>query len=475
MGGKQSIPVQLEDEEEVYSLKATKTPVATGFALVLLSFLTEWIPGVAYLVGRDAGLGREFRKLKYISVKFGKAEESPTWFPFDIQTYLEAIKVSKPTPSLQSTIQMLIKCHKKNRYDSAIDFHLQYASLQISPVEIASRFIKFVQDDEALSDGFHPMIKFNVDDIMAQAVASEARYKAKSSLGPFDGLLVGIKDEIDVLNYPTDVGTNFINYCPLEDADIVKDLRSAGCIIVGKTRMHEFGLDVTGCNPKTGTARNAFNRQHWAGGSSSGSACLVGSGLCPLSIGADGGGSVRIPASYNGIYGLKPTAGRLSETGAFPLAPSVGVLGPLSSTAADLAFSYYITAGPRQSDSRSLQQPPVTIASFDKVKSLEGIKFGVFWPYFNDADKDIVAKCKESLARFESLGAEIVEIKLPGLSALKASHAVSITAEMAAGTAHLNRKLMSYPTRIALCVFDSISAKDYFIAAQIRVSSLIIF
>ena len=471
MRSTQSQAGRVGEEEEVYNLIPTETPVATGFALVMLTFLIEWVPGVAFLVGKDAGLGREFRKLKKTSIKFGQVEEGPTWYPFDVETYLEASKAAKAGPSLQSTIDMLIKCHEKTKYESAIDFHLRYLSFKISPVDVASRFVRFIQEDQAITDGLHPMIKYNVDDVMTQAKASEARYKAGSSLGPFDGLLVGIKDELDVLGYSTDVGTDFINHIPVRDGDVVKDLRAAGCIIVGKTRMHEFGLDVTGCNPKSGTPRNAFNCNHWAGGSSSGTACLVGAGLSPMSIGADGGGSIRIPAAYNGVYGLKPTAGRISGTGSFPLAPSVGVLGPIASTAADLAFSYFVTAGPRESDSNSLLQPPVTIASFGMVQSLKGVKFGVFWPYFNDADMEIVAKCKESLTRFERLGAEIVEIVLPGLSAQKASHAVSITSEMALGTAHLNRKLMSYPTRIALCVFDTITAKDYLMAAKIRVNT----
>ena len=99
----------------------------------------------------------------------------------------------------------------------------------------------------------------------------------------------------------------------------------------------------------------------------------------------DGGGSIRIPAAYNGIFGLKATAGRISGIGAFPSAPTVGVVGPLASSAHDLALSYMISAGPSSLEPTTILQPPPTIESFQMTKSLSDVRLGVFWPHFNDA------------------------------------------------------------------------------------------
>jgi Asp-tRNA(Asn)/Glu-tRNA(Gln) amidotransferase A subunit family amidase len=132
------------------------------------------------------------------------------------------------------------------------------------------------------------MDKYEVEDIRRQALESTSRYASGKPVGPLDGVLVAIKDENDVEKFSTDCGSN-VNRIPKSDATVVSKLRKAGAIIVGKTKMNEFGLDVTGCNPNAGTARNAYNRNHWPGGSSSGSGAIVGANLCPIAIGNDGG------------------------------------------------------------------------------------------------------------------------------------------------------------------------------------------
>ena len=139
-------------------------------------------------------------------------------------------------------------------------------------------------------------------------------------IGPLDGVPVSVKAELDQIGYGTTVGTSFLGKTPAtQDATPVAKLREAGAILIGKTNMHEIGMGVTGLNLHHGVPRNPYRTDSYTGGSSSGSAASVAAGFCPISIGADGGGSIRIPAAFCGGVGLKATYGRVSEHGAAPL------------------------------------------------------------------------------------------------------------------------------------------------------------
>lgn len=153
----------------------------------------------------------------------------------------------------------------------------------------------------------------------------------------------------------------------------------------------------------------------------------------------------------------------------------------MASNVYDLALSYYLIAGPDSNDSNSLQQPLPTIQSFIQVESLKGVKLGVFWPYFNDANPEIVQACKSSLEKFSNLGAEIIDIEIPELFQIRSSHLVSICSEMSSRVGFLPRHKMSYPSRIAFGLFATLSAKvaffdqDFIAAARMRTRGMNIF
>lgn len=166
--------------------------------------------------------------------------------------------------------------------------------------------------------------------------------------------------------YPTPAGTCFLGNGPAQtDSTVVARLRSAGAILIGQTNMHEIGILPDSVNPHHGAVRNPYNSQHEAGGSSSGSAAAVAVGLCPAGIGADGGGSIRVPAAFCGVVGLMPTFGRVSEFGAVPLCPSVGHLGPIAATAEDAPLVYAVIAGRDMADPNTHAQPPVRFSDVD--------------------------------------------------------------------------------------------------------------
>lgn len=146
-----------------------------------------------------------------------------------------------------------------------------------------------------------------------------------------------VKDEADVVGFVTHAGTVFLDdRVATVDAHVVQRLLAQGCIVIGKSNMHEMALGTTGFNRHFGTPRNPYHPDHHTGGSSSGTAAAIASGLVPLGTGSDAGGSIRIPAGFCGVFGLKATFGRVSHHGCAPLCWSVNHVGPLAATAADL-------------------------------------------------------------------------------------------------------------------------------------------
>jgi Asp-tRNA(Asn)/Glu-tRNA(Gln) amidotransferase A subunit family amidase len=309
------------------------------------------------------------------------------------------------------------------------------------------------------------------EDVMRQARESTQRIKAGKPLSIFDGVPVAVKDELDMTPYPTKVGTSFLGQSPAtEDATVVARMRAAGALLVGKTNMHEIGINVTGLNPHHGTARNPYNVDHYTGGSSSGSAAAVAAGLVPVAIGADGGGSIRIPAAFCGVFGIKSTFGRVSELGAAPLCWSVAHVGPLAATATDMALAYGVMAGPDLRDPNSLHQPLPTLEGWDKA-DLRGIKLGVYKKWFQHADAEVVAACEAMLEKFKGMGAELVEIEIPDLELNRVAHTITIVSEMVQAMSYTypeHHREHGLDVRINLALGRAFNAGDYLLAQRAR-------
>jgi amidase len=199
-----------------------------------------------------------------------------------------------------------------------------------------------------------------VDEARAAARALDEKRAAGEQLGPLHGVPIAIKDEFDVAGCVTTFGGR-ANVTPVtRDGEAVRRLRAAGAVIVGKTRMPEFGQWPFTESVAGGITRNPWDRGHTPGGSSGGTAAAVAAGMVPIAIGGDGGGSIRIPAAYCGLFGLKPTRGRVTSDPVPHLWWGLGTSGPLTRTVLDSAIAYDVIRGNVASDRYTAAEPPLT-------------------------------------------------------------------------------------------------------------------
>jgi Asp-tRNA(Asn)/Glu-tRNA(Gln) amidotransferase A subunit family amidase len=454
-----------------YDLKSLSAPIMSGTILKLVALLSNSPAGAPLLrkMLRDAGIVA-FRK-QY-------ADEhhpvGPVGRPHCTPAATQGCPANPDSNAVQQAVDLATNQQSAAgfSFESAADFVSAYQSGHCSPVDVAERVLG---DTASLDEHNPPMRVFiaqNRDDVIRQAEASAERYRAGKVLSPLDGVPIAVKDELDQVPYPTTVGTSFIGSAPAAaDAEIVARLRRAGAVLIGKANMHEIGLGVTGLNPHHGTARNPYNPGHATGGSSSGSAAAVAAGLCPIAVGADGGGSIRLPAAFCGVVGLKATFGRLSEHGAAPLCWSLAHVGPIAGSVADAALAYAVMAGPDNKDPHSVTQPPVHLEEVNNA-DLSGVRIGVFRPWFEDADAALVANADASLNTLTDAGAQIVDIEIPELAAMRTVHLITIASEMAAAQMpYLKEHGADYAadSRLTLAIARQLTATDYINAQRHRI------
>jgi len=448
-------------EEKVYDLKSIKLPYLSGFLLKIFVKLVEGPLGGLIFPNlfESSGINQLRRQV---------LEESPTFLPLEFTGKLAGSSSSVPEKEWPDKP---IPHSSGFHFSSVMDYADAYRHGILDPGEVALRVLNAMESSNSRTPALNAMIAVNKDDVLEQAARSAERHKARRPLSILDGVPVAVKDELDLKGYPTFVGTSFLgNSIKQVDSTAVARMRAAGALLIGKANMHEIGIGVTGLNPITGTTRNPYNTDHFTGGSSSGPATAVASGLCPIAIGADGGGSIRIPASFCGTFGIKPTFGRVSEFGAYPLCWSVAHVGPLAASAADTALAYAVMAGSDLNDPNSLHQPAPTIKGWDKL-NIKRLKLGIFKPWFDHANPEVVSACEAMVANFEILGAEIREITIPGLESARAAHSVIILSEMVqsmSATYPEHYKDHGLEVRINLALAKALTAMDYVQAQKIR-------
>jgi len=234
--------------------------------------------------------------------------------------------------------------------------------------------------------------------------------------GPLHGKTVAIKDNVCVASLPMMNGSATLDgYRPEIDATVVTRLLDAGATIIGKTHCEHFCLSAGSHTNPCGPTHNPYRRGYTTGGSSSGSAAAVAAGEADLAVGGDQGGSIRAPAAYCGIYGLKPTWGLVSYTGAMSIDPTLDHLGPMTRTVEDNAIMLEVLAGPDGLDPRQAAAPVAPSYVEAMKRGVRGLRIGVLAEGFGhpDSKPEIDGKVRAAANRFVERGAEVVEISIP--------------------------------------------------------------
>jgi len=253
---------------------------------------------------------------------------------------------------------------------------------KVSPVELTHECLSRI---ERLNPKLNAFITVTADSALAEARHAEAEIQHDGWRGPLHGIPIALKDLVDTAGVRTTAASGvFTDRVPIEDAEIVRRLKAAGAVFLGKLNLHEFAYGGSSAISYFGPVHNPWNLDYSPGGSSGGSAAAVAAQLCYGAIGSDTGGSIRQPAGYCGIVGLKPTYGRVSTCGVIPLAWSLDHLGPITRTAMDAALMLQVIAGYDTQDTASVDVPvPNYVATIAAATS--SLRLGIPRAYFYEA------------------------------------------------------------------------------------------
>jgi aspartyl-tRNA(Asn)/glutamyl-tRNA(Gln) amidotransferase subunit A len=280
--------------------------------------------------------------------------------------------------------------------------------------------------NEPKGEGSRAFRKVYAEEARASADAADARAKYGHPLGPLDGRIVSIKDLFDVAGEPTTGGSKIYESAPPAkcDSPVIQRLRAAGAVIIGKTNMTEFAFSGIGMNPHYGTPGNPADRTRAPGGSSSGAAVALGDGMCEISIGSDTGGSVRVPASFCGLTGFKPSQYRVPREGAMALSFTLDSVGPLTKSIADAAATDAVLAG----------ETPAALPRRD----IAGLRLAIPRGRLLSGLDEAVERCFDrAISLLMKAGAQIVDIDIePLLDRLDQIHAIGSISAIEAAYVH---------------------------------------
>lgn len=258
------------------------------------------------------------------------------------------------------------------------------------------------------------LISINADGARESAAEVDRKRSAGEQLGRLAGLPVAVKDNMCTQGISTTCASRMLeNFVPPYDAHVVSRLREADAVIIGKTNLDEYAMGSTCENSALKVTTNPWNAEHTPGGSSGGSAAAVAGRMAPLGVGSDTGGSIRQPASFCGVVGLKPTYGRVSRYGLVAYGSSLDQIGPFATDVSGAAALLEVLAGHDSRDSTSVDAAvPEYTATLEQP--LEGLRIGVVPEYFGEGlDPEVEAAVRQAIDVYRGLGAEVIEVSLP--------------------------------------------------------------
>lgn len=286
-----------------------------------------------------------------------------------------------------------------------------YANKELKVVDVVKAFYEKIKVDDEKIKGYITLCE---EEALKNAEAIQAKFDAGEEMGPLAGVPIAIKDNMCTRGLKTTCASKMLeNFIPPYDATVIKSLKDAGAIILGKVNMDEFAMGGSTENSAFFKTHNPVNLNKVPGGSSGGSAAVVAGNLAPISLGSDTGGSIRQPASFCGIVGLKPTYGLVSRYGLVAFASSLDQIGPMTKDVTDAAILLNAISGHDEMDSTSakLEKKDYTKALVNDVK---GLKIGLPKEYFEEGvNQEVKEKVLAAAKKFEELGATVEECSLP--------------------------------------------------------------
>ncbi|KUI53642.1 Fatty acid amide hydrolase [Cytospora mali] len=361
-------------------------------------------------------------------------------------------------------------------YYSASTYRNLYLSSELTPIDVAKAILPLIRRDIE-PKGSHHLIFFDTkaDLVLKAAEESTQRYRENRSLGPLDGVPCAVKDEYDMDGYKCTLGSVNDYTAPPSDEDgsidtwCIKKLREAGVLIVGKTSMHEFGLDTPGNNPNYGTPRNPFNDEYYTGGSSSGTGAAVCAGLIPIGLGSDGGGSIRIPSSFCNIFGLKTTHSRVSFWPSANHSSTCAVLGPMAADMESLATVFEVMAAPHPTSPFAFPGVP-RLPPAAKMLELTPDRpklLGICRAWFEDCAPAVRELCQGVVDTMEAkFGYQVIDIEIPFLTEGQFAHALTVLTDAATLLPEYNN--LTWANRILLALGRTTPSTDYLLAQKLR-------
>ena len=334
-----------------------------------------------------------------------------------------------PTEKAKDVLNsLMIARSSDSKCKSVRDFYAAYKSGQATPLDVANAVLTAIEESNRGEKALRAIVSSNRKQVLSMAKASMERWKNDSQLSFLDGVPISIKEDFLSDVYPSHCGTTFIPHITKhgKKSRIVEKLIKAGAVIIGMTNMPEFGCNNIGNseNRVHKQPRNPHNIDYFSGGSSSGCGVSVAAGLCPISVGGDGGGSTRVPAAVCGVYTLKPTQGLVSDGGTYGSTFSFSTVSPLTSSPLDMAVFMEAVCEKKSA---------MNFEALDNIKTtLDDLKIGVYFDWLQFADKDTVTAFNDAVEKLKMLGAVVKEIKIPELEEVRVAHTITSVTELSA-------------------------------------------
>jgi Asp-tRNA(Asn)/Glu-tRNA(Gln) amidotransferase A subunit family amidase len=430
-----------------YDIKQVIAPSADGFLLRVLSYVitrTPFGPAIRrkLLNDNDVSIVRELGSQVHIP---------PLYFPMKRVAIEDSLAAERVDTQEIFNNGIVADTHAKDKYRiggnfvprSIMEYAAAYRANTHKPSAVMQKTLQAAHDWE--KEGFVIFSSLLDEGVMQQARASDERFASNTPLSILDGVPIAFKDSLEIMGHTTYNGYNpdptYKEYWLAEhsarDDIMVKHFRSLGAIIFGLTVMVEGGVSPLGYNSHFHGPFNPYSMNRYSGGSSAGSAVVVATGLVPVAIGFDGGGSVRVPAAMSGIHGLATTYGRCPFDTDFD---GVNIKsGPMTSCSDDALIALAVMAQTELTHFYSqlydggVQGPPAFYAYHHNVGSqldLNGVRLGMYKEWFADSDDSVRERCEEVIDFLVQRGAEIVAIDIPHLFAMSLAHGIKLSSEM---------------------------------------------